>query len=242
MKYSGMTFCHNCIEGGYPIREAVRAVKPYVDEIVAVDCQSTDNTRAVLKELGCRIVDGEWGTDAEGTLGKAHALGQEACRNETIVHFEADEVWDAELIRTLTNAWASNAVVARIQVEQNFQRIRWAPHYVHRIFERGKATKDPARGHTTKEHKSAVPYSPNCGLIWDCSYVFRDNYRTRMEQNAKLWGESPQYLRRTPEHFLEKPFAEELEKFLAEPQWTWTETPLNIPAILRPLVGQTRYF
>jgi hypothetical protein len=245
MKLSGFSFTHNCIAGGYPLREAIRAIKPHVHEITVVDMQSTDSTRDVLRELGCNIVECEWGHDAEGTLGRAHALHTH-CKHDNILHFEADEVWDDNLISAVKKWFANgsdeDAVVHRIQVEQNFQRIRWNPHPVHRLFRKGFATKDPARGHTTKEHDTVKTiFSPDAGLIWDCSYVFRDNHKTRMNQNAELWGESPQYLRRTPDHFLEPTHAKGIQEFLSQPQWTWKTTPLRIPEILLPLVGVTKY-
>lgn len=246
MKISGFTFVHNAIAGGYPLREAIEAVKPYVDEVVVVDMESTDETRDLVCGLGkCRIVEGEWGNKAEETLGKAHALHTK-CKSDTILHFEADEVWDNDLLQEVMHQvncfYLKEAVVHRIQVEQNFQRIRWNAHKVHRLFRKGLATKDPKRGHTTVEHDHVQKvFGPECGMIWDCSYVFRDNHKTRMEQNAELWGETPQYTRRAPEHFLEPTSANHLSDFLAEPQWTWETTPLIIPSILKPLVGKVRY-
>lgn len=242
MIYSGFTFVHNALVGGYPIREAVKAVQPFVSEVVAVDMGSTDGTREVLESLGCRVIDGKWGTKAEQTLKKAHALHTE-CKHENIIHFEADEVWDDFLITHIIWRRLKSAIVHRIQVEQNFQRIRWAAHQVHRVFQRGTVTKAMDRGHTTDQHDEVQTIlSPEYGVIWDCSYVFRDNHVERMKQNATLWnGEEPQYLRRTPQHFLEKPFADNLEKFLAEPQWTWKTSPFRLPDVLKPLVGKTRY-
>lgn len=241
MKISGFTFVHDALNGGYPIREAVRAVADYCDEVVAVDMQSTDGTRAVLESLGCRIVDGQWGTKAEMTLCKAHALHTE-CRHDQIVMFEADEVWDDRLIRSVVTQRLTNALVYRIQVEQNFQKMRWSHHLVHRVFQKGKAHKDPNRGHTSKEHDSVpVRLSPDHGLIYDCCYCFRDQWESRAIQNGALWGESPQLLRCTPDHFLYKPQAESLEKLLADERWTFKTSPFDLPDILKPLVGVTKY-
>ena len=51
MKVSGFTFVHNALAGGYPVAEAIAAVKPHVDEVVAVDMGSDDGTREVLDRL-----------------------------------------------------------------------------------------------------------------------------------------------------------------------------------------------
>lgn len=245
MKISGFTFVHNALTGGYPLREAVRAVAPYVDDVVAVDMQSTDGTRAVLESLGCRIIDGQWGTKSELTLRKAHALHTE-CRHDQILHFEADEVWDDRLVYTAVTM-ASNGLpslsVHRLQVEQNFQRVRWYPELVHRVFQKGQAHKDPTRGHTTEEHESALPIGPEFGFLWDVTNCFRDQFVARARQNAALWEQEPNF-KRVPIHShmpLHQMSEAEIESFLAEPHWTWTDTPLAIPAILKPLVGKVRY-
>lgn len=244
MKISGFTFLHN-YSAGYPIREAVKAIGNYCDEVVAVDMQSTDGTRAVLESLGCRIIDGEWGTKAEMTLCKAHALHTE-CRHDQILHFEADEIWDDRLVYaavTMASNGFPSLAVHRLQVEQNFQRVRWYPELVHRVFRKGQATKDPARGHTTKEHESAVPIGPEHGFLWDVTNCFRDQFVARAVQNSELWEQEPNF-KRVPIHShmpVKQMSEEEIAAFLAEPHWTWKETPLAIPEILRPLLGVTCY-
>lgn len=204
MILSGFSFVHNAIIGGYPIREAIKAVQPFVEEVVVVDMESTDGTRDVLKSLGCKIIEGEWGHEAETTLGKAHALHTH-CRGHAVIHFEADEVWDntllREVVRRLTNGERALSVW-RTQLTENFQRIRWYPHAVHRVFEPGKATKDPARGHTTKEHDGVPRIGIEHGQIWDITNCFRDNYVGRVNQNFELW-QDVKNLKRVPEHYLE---------------------------------------
>lgn len=242
MKYSGFTFVHNALRVGMPIREAIKAVQPFVEEIVAVDMESTDGTRQVLEDLGCRVIDGKWGDEAGKTLAASHALHTE-CKHDAIIHFEADEVWDPKLLRAVTQSQSRNTLVYRLQVEQNFQRCRWYPEPVHRVFIRGAVEKT---GHTTNWHKqvrNTIP--PRNGYIWDCANMFRDQWCARIEQQAELWGESPNFLRHTRRHFLlPQPIEtsdEDLRAFLGQAHWTWDATHFNIPKILQPLVGKVKY-
>ncbi len=244
---SGFTFVHNALVAGYPVAHAVRAVQSYVDEVVAVDMQSDDGTREVLQRLGCRVIDGQWGSEADKTLDAAWAL-QTECRGEQIVHFEADEVFDEPLIRHIAmyiryGGNTGQLAVMRIQVEQNFQRIRWYPHRVHRVYRKGTMIR---AGHTTEAdlgESYADLVSADFGYLWDCSACFRDNYVARVRQQAAWWNNSQPVYRRVPLHFLEEAEMEpgQVEAFLAEPQWTWQTTPLAIPEILRGLVGVTKY-
>ena len=129
---SGFTYVHNAIAGGYPILEAIHSVIDFVDEIVVVDCQSTDDTRRLLERLAkddsykLRVIDGKWGSEAGETLKRAHFL-HTFCEGDVIIHFEADEVFDRLLIQEINleiECGNYDLAVWRIQLEQNFQRVR----------------------------------------------------------------------------------------------------------------------
>lgn len=239
MKVSGFSFVHNALIAGYPIVEAIHSVLPYVDEMVVVDCASTDGTRELLQQLGVLIIDGEWGNQAGETLKAAHALHC-LCAGDVIVHFEADEVFDQSLIEEISieiEMGNYNLAVWRIQLEQNFQRVRWYPEPVHRVFKKGTVVK---QGHTTNAHSIAKVIDNRWGYLWDITNCFRDQWLKRNHQQANLWDEEPQY-RRVPIHFMHSILVDDIDKMLTEPHWTWQTTPFNIPEILRPLVGKTRY-
>ena len=244
---SGFSFVHNAIKGGYPIREAIRAVRPYVDEVVIVDAQSNDGTRELLEAIPevDRILNAEWGNDGGETLKRLHAMHTE-CKGDTIIHFEADEVFDDWLIKEaaymIREDGIKNIMFWRLQVEQNFQRIRWYPELVHRVFPIGSVTKE---GHTTNlKHGSLIPFKN--GYLWDITNCFRDNFIARVEQQAELRKNTetpePNYMM-VPLHFTHpvKLTREQAEERLKEPHWEWKNTPLNIPEILKPLLGKTKY-
>lgn len=242
MKVSGFSFIHDALEGGYPLAEAVAAVRPYVDEIVIVDMQSTDGTLDLLQRLDVRIIEGQWGNQAGDTLRQAHSQYVK-CEGEIIISFEADEVFEDRLIRQVRQAideGIQDIAVWRLQIAQNFQRCRWYPEPVHRIFPKWADTRK--EGHTTNRHSLASILAPENGFLWDCTNCFRDNWMKRVENQAELWHGEARYIM-TPLHCLHNAELNETEARmrLADELWTWTETPFNIPKILKPLVGKTSY-
>ena len=72
-------------------------------------------------------------------------------------------------------------------------------------------------------------------MITDVSLVggFRDNIIERRALHAPFWHEEP-----TIEG---KPASEWAEKAMANPDWIKTESPYNLPQIMRYHVGKTRY-
>lgn len=243
-KISGFTFIHNALEGGYPLAEAIRVVSDYTDEIVAVDMQSTDGTREILlHKLGVRTLNGFWGNEAGKTLRQAHSLYRE-CRGDIIIHFEADEVYDPNLLENvhhLLQQGVEDIAVYRLQLEQNFQRCRWYPEPVHRVFPRVAVTRKD--GHTTDRHDLATILGPENGYLWDITNCFRDNWMNRVQKQAELWNKEPQYIM-TPIHSC---LPADISKHDAQQwlyggqHWEWTRTPFDIPEILKPLVGLTKY-
>lgn len=257
MTISGFTFVHNAIAGGYPIVEAIRAVQPYVNEMVVVDCQSTDGTRELLnrlvnipvydvyknKVIPLQIIGGYWGNKAGETLRQAHAKYIE-CNGDVIIHFEADEVYDDSLIRAIVDhikAGYTDLSVYRLQLEQNFQRCRWYPDRVHRVFPRMSNVRK--EGHTTNQAEKSVLLTEENGYLWDVTNCFRDNWLNRVKQQAELRDDKPQYIF-TPLHTLHKSeyTEQEAQKIIYGGRvWTKKNTPFNVPEILRPLVGVTKY-
>lgn len=242
MKISAFSFGHNLIEGGYPIREAVNAVRPFVDEVVVADLESTDGTRQVLEKLGVRILKGKWGNKAGETLKEAHALHVQ-CDGDIILAHEADEVFDPHLASWACFAVRNGQIGAdvrfwRIQVSQNFQRVRWWPHPVHRMFPKGSVVKD---GETTDRNEGFVVPQEH-GYLWDVTNCFRDNWMGRVRNQAELWDEEPTH-RMVPRHFMQVPVLHEAEALreLEDERWTWKVSPFALPDILKSLVGRTKY-
>src|SRR3990167_7624644 len=172
MKISGFTFGHNLIRGGYTFVEAITAVRPYVDEIVAVDIESDDGTERLLPKLCNRVLTSAW--DGRDTTPRAF-LKHVECEGDIIIFFEADEVYDDLLLREAI--WAIerghfSLAVWRLQISQNFQRIRQYPIPVHRIFPKGGGTYHihPTNLPDSRYEITTIPQS--AGYLWDISNCF----------------------------------------------------------------------
>lgn len=242
MKISGFTFGHNLIEGGYPIVESIGAVRPYVDEIVAVDIESTDDTPRILSRICDKVLSSTW--EGRDTTPRAF-LKHVECGGDIIIFFEADEVYDDNLLSEVI--WAVerghfSLEVWRLQVSQNFQRCRQYPIPVHRIFPRGGGTYHIHPTHLPDYIRMEVGIVPqSAGYLWDCANVFRDNWLQRKRNQSEIWGDPRPLM--VAEHFAEPNEISEEEELarLKQPHWEWTSTPFNIPKILEPLVGQVKY-
>jgi hypothetical protein len=239
MKISGFTFAHNALEGGYPVVESISAVRPYVDEIIAVDIESTDGTFRVLDLLCDRVLTSTW--DGRDTTPRAFMKHTE-CKGDIIIFFEADEVYDDSLLSEVL--WAiergyHHIGVWRLQIEQNFQRCRMYPIPVHRIFPKGEGS---YHIHPTNLPDRPIHVlSPDAGYLWDCSNCFRDSWFQRKQNQSEIWGEPRSLM--VAQHFAEPNEISRIEEEnrLNEPHWMWTSSPFHLPEILLPLVGKTRY-
>lgn len=239
---SGFTFVHNGLSGGYPFVEAIHAVMPYVDEVVAVDMQSTDGTKEILEGMCHKVLISEWnGRDTTNNAFLKHT----ECRGDIIVFFEADEVYDESLLKQLQWHFVkgeNSLAVWRVQIEQNFQRVREYPVPVHRVFPKGGGTYHIHPTIWPEYMRSKIVTIPQKhGYLWDCANCFKYNWLRRKQTQSEIWG-PPRHLI-VADHFTKPNEVSEQEEMdrLTEPHWEWTETPLNIPAILKPLVGKTKY-
>lgn len=239
LKISAFTWGYNLISGGYPIVEAVTAVRPYVDEVVAVDVQSTDDTHRVLSRICNVVIDGPaWeGRDIQHRVFNYHR----ECKGDVIIMFEADEVYDDNLLSAIlweVERGYTDIGVWRIQLEANFQRAREYPRPVHRIFPKGKGS---YQFHPTNVPDYVHMLPPNAGYLWDCSGCFKENWFQRKQNQAKVWGEPRSLM--VAGHFAEPNEISKIEEEdrLNEAHWLWTHSPFKLPSILLPLIGQPKY-
>jgi len=178
---SAFTVLHNCIQRGIPIVETVSQFSKYVDEIVAVDLGSNDQTRDVLRRLDVNVIEydvANYEGPKSSYISQAFKLNDK-CKNDLVLYFEPWELFENSLMIELLDIVKNggrNVSMFRTVIEQNFQRVSHYPHTVHRLFRRGGAE---LRGSTTnKTHlKRMTTILPNYGFIWACRHCFIDNWR-----------------------------------------------------------------
>jgi len=74
------------------VARAIHSVKSWVDEVVVVDSESSDDTVAVALSEGCRVIAQPW-----LGFGGQKRFAEEQCRNDWVFNIDADEVVTPEL-------------------------------------------------------------------------------------------------------------------------------------------------
>lgn len=217
----------NPISRGFPFVESILQVKKFTDDIVVVD-SSEDGTHNVLKKLGCRVLEGD-----DFNLYKE-------CKNDIVLWIEPNEIIEDKLVKTISTMIkydeAKNITFYRIEVHQNFQKVAWYPHRVHRVFPKSKDI-IPMGVTTNKDTlKRNLRLGLEEGFLWGCFNNFVRNWINDVCDASKASLVPDVYTRN---HILDcdKDFADCVE----EDAWTMTNTVLRIPSILSKHVGKEVY-
>jgi glycosyltransferase involved in cell wall biosynthesis len=104
------------------IRRCLESVK-WADEIVVVDCGSTDGTLEICKEYGCRVFKHEWEGYAQQ---KNFALGEATC--DWVLSLDADEEVSPELAEEIRAAVESGSADAYAMARKNLFLGKWMRH------------------------------------------------------------------------------------------------------------------
>ncbi len=86
---------------GDRIARTIRSVRPWADEIVVVDSESTDDTVSIALAEGCRVITQPW-----LGFGAQKRFAEEQCRNDWLFNIDADEVVTPDLAREIIAALA----------------------------------------------------------------------------------------------------------------------------------------
>jgi len=92
---TGITYCHNAIERDYCLEACISSMQPVCDEIIVVDCESTDGTQAMVDRMDkVRRIELPFSLKEDGArwLLKCINAGRMAAKSPFIFQLDADEV------------------------------------------------------------------------------------------------------------------------------------------------------
>lgn len=84
------------------IGEVIRAAAAAVDEVVLIDCGSTDRTIEIAETAGARVVSSPW-----LGWGKQKRLGEDAAKHNWVLDLDADEIVTPELAEEIRALFAN---------------------------------------------------------------------------------------------------------------------------------------
>jgi hypothetical protein len=247
---------------GFCLYESMAMVLPLVEQFIILDLESTDGTWETLQEIARHNPKVElhrkpWPHIDAGVFATLANELVAMCDNERVWYYQADEILHEDLIpivKQRLEAGQPELAFWRIQYRENFQRVKWFPHLVHRLGLKGQFN-FVGDGMTTDRTWDARicsdyggEYFPQWGgmgeegikpyvgqMLMDVSQLggFRDNIIDRRVLHAPFWHESTHIEGQSPDEWA--------ERALANPNWTKQESPFNLPAIMRYHVGKVRY-
>lgn len=259
---SGCVFIKDTFHGAFCLFESMHQLLPLCDEFIIMDLGSTDGTLETLFEIGrynpkIRLYKSTWPKIDAGVFADLANELIVRCTHDNVLYYQADEIWHenlVELTRKELEQGHFDLSFWRIQYRDNFQKVKWFPHPVHRIGKKSNFnfTGDGMNTDRVNDARLVSQYDGGYFLKWgnmgqegikpytnemilDVSLVggFRDNIIERRSLHAPFWHEEP-----TIEGL---PAGEWKQQALNNSDWIRTESPYNIPDIMRYHVGKTKY-
>jgi glycosyltransferase involved in cell wall biosynthesis len=262
--------------------ETMAQFLPFVNEMVIMDCGSDDGTIEFLKSVSQSnpkikvILEGSFPfTDANVFAHLANVL-VDFCQYENVLYWQADEIWHEDLLKLMLQRFDKGEFDLsfwRIQYANNFQYVKWFPHLVHRVGNKGRTRFNADKNNfefvgdgmnTTRSWDAKIcsnfggemfpqwgplgqegikPYTQE--MITDVSLLggFRDNIYERRLMHAPFWKEEPTlpYFDKFTTQQLHRPASQWLEEAKNDDDWIKTESPYNLPKLLRYHVGKVKY-
>lgn len=261
-KISACVFIKDTFIGAFTIFESMASLLPFVDEFLVMDLGSDDGTFETLEAIASKnkkvkLEQGEfYNIDANVFATLANDLIA-ICKYDNVLYYQADEIWHQNLLRLMAKKFEDNIFDLsfwRIQYRENFQIVKWFPQVVHRVGHKNNFNFDGDGMNSDRYMEPPIcsdyggsyfqewgnmgqegvkPYVDQ--MITDVSLVggFLENIPERRGLHAPFWHEEP-----TIEGELGTKW---MLRERDNPNWLKTESPYNLPYILRWHVGRTKY-
>lgn len=270
---SACMFIRNNFQGAFCAPETMVQFLHICDEMIILDLGSTDGTIDFLLEVAKAnpkikpvFRDSFPYTDAGVFATLANDLIT-MCQNDNVIYWQADEFWHEDLLKQLEarlEAGQFDLSFWRIQYANNFQYVKWFPHLIHAVGQKGRFNFVGDGMNTDRVWDAKIcsqwggemfpqwgdlgqdgikPYTNE--MVTDVSLIggFRDNIPDRRRLHAPFWHEEPTipYYDRDDgkqPHMQESAW---VEKAMRDEDWTKPESPYNLPKLLKWHVGKVRY-
>lgn len=273
-KLSICVFIKDNNSGAFGLWESMATLMPLADEFFVLDLGSIDGTYEILKELASknkkiRIEQGDFPVNPDTGMKDAGSFAMipnqiiPECKYDTILYYQADEVWHENLVNMMSKSLDEGVrkmTFWRYQLKNNFQKIKWFPHLVHRVGVRGEFvfngdgmnTEDTSGCELISNYNggwfarwgsefSKKPHElPTHEMILDISSLggFLENIKEKRKHHAPYWREREDQINLDGAfHDIEQWYNGEKRN----PDWTKKETHFNIPDVMKPHLGELHY-
>lgn len=264
---SGATFIRDTFTGAFCVFESMASWLSVCDDITVLDYGSTDGTLQALQEIAAanprvKVVQIKLPRVDAGAFADMANSCVKAWQREYGVMWYADEIPHENLLRMLQERMTKDQTEGKphdyalwsYQLRENFQVMKWPPHPVHRIGPKnnfvladdGTNTKrvfgvdvisNYNQGWFTKwgDFKDDWTKIPIHEMLIDVGIIggFLDTIYNRCALHAPMWHEQP--------NVEGTPASKWVNIQRNNPNWSKTETPFNIPHILRWHVSRPTY-
>ncbi len=140
---SACVFIRDTFKGAFCLFEGMATLLPLVDEFIVMDLGSTDGTLEMLQEIMIanpkvalvRNSFADYETDANVFATLANELIA-MCQYDNVLYYQSDEIWHENLVNFMRQEFEQgnfDLKFWRVQLRENFQKIKWFPHFVHRV-------------------------------------------------------------------------------------------------------------
>lgn len=164
------------------IKACIESAWQVADEIIVVDSLSTDQTREIARSLGARVYEQSYLGD-----GLQKDFGVQFASNDWILHLDADERMDADMIADIKSinytdsTFDAYAFARKNFIGQCWQKV-WYPDYMIRLYHRGRCRFSPMIGHTSLMTDN---YQRRNGHIMHYSFKDLSDYLMRTAKYSK---------------------------------------------------------
>lgn len=273
---SACVFIRNTYKGAFCLFESMASVLPFVSEFIVMDLGSDDGTRDTLNQIAMsnhkvKLVEGTFHTEDASIFATLANDLIAMCKYDNVLYYQADEIFHQDLLKQLEQRFQLgdyDLSFWRIQFRENFQIIKWFPHLVHRVGQKGhfNFTGDGMNTDRVWDASPCTNYNAGWFSRWGSEFLKsglpNPNSRkadtpamipaNEMITDVSLVGGfrdnivDRRYMHapfwHEEPHIENKPASQWLEEAKQNPNWTKRESPFDLPHILKGLVGETKYY